>query len=342
MDTFRSLLACPACGGALNADWACARCATRFEVHDGIPNLRIGGDARTESVRRFYDAAPFPGYPPRDNVHALRRRAERSVFPALLDRNIPADARVADIGCGTGQMALYLARADRVIIGADFVRASLRLAASAACRYGVDGVRFVETDLQQPGLQQASFDIVYSSGVLHHTVDPETSFARLARLAKPGGIIVVGVYNAIARLPMRLRRSAARVSGFRVVPFDPVLRARTDPARRDAWLRDQYRHPEEHTHTIAEVRRWFAANEVAYLRTYPSTVFGDDSTELFAPADDDWCVEAWLAQLEWMRSLGREGGLFFTIGQRASQPPSAGPRDGAASSASRPRSVESP
>jgi SAM-dependent methyltransferase len=344
VDVFRSLLACPACGGALSAEWACVACDRRFAAHDGIPNLRIGGDARTEAVRRFYDGAPFPGYPPRDSVHALRRRAERSVFPALLDRAIPADARIADVGCGTGQMALYLARADRVVIGADLVRASLRLAASAACRYGIDGVRFVETDLQQPGLRPASFDIVFSSGVLHHTIDPEASFARLARLARPGGIIVVGVYDAIARLPSRLRRAAARASGFRVLPFDPVLRARTDPSRRDAWLRDQYRHPEEHTHTIAEVKRWLAANEVAYLRTYPSTVFGDDSTDLFAPADDDWCVEDWLAQLEWTRTLGREGGLFFTIGQRALQRPShePGPRDAAASSAFRPRSVESP
>jgi hypothetical protein len=45
-------------------------------------------------------------------------------------------------------------------------------------------------------------------------------------------------------------------------------------------------------------------------------VFGDDSGELFAPAADDWSVETWLAQVGWMWTLGREGGLFFTIGQR--------------------------
>lgn len=316
----------------------------RFEAQDGIPNLRIGGDERTEAVRRFYDRAPFPGYPPRDSLHALRRRAERSVFAALLDRAIAPGARVAEVGCGTGQMALYLSRADRVVIGADLVRASLQRAAAMACRFGVDRVRFVEMDLQRPGLRPASFDVVYSSGVLHHTSDPQASFARVARLARPGGIVVLGVYNAVARLPLRLRRAVARASGFRVVPFDPVLRARQDPARREAWLRDQYRHPEEHTHTVAEVRRWFEANGVAYLRTYPSTVFGDESGELFTPAADDWCVESWLAQLEWTRTLGREGGLFFTIGRRAAQlPPPSEPRttDAAASSASRPRSAES-
>ena len=60
---------------------------------DGIPNLRLPGDSRTEAVRRFYERAPFPGYPPRDSLQALRARAERSAFARLLDRAIPGDAR---------------------------------------------------------------------------------------------------------------------------------------------------------------------------------------------------------------------------------------------------------
>ena len=41
--------------------------------------------------------------------------------------------------------------------------------------------------------------------------------------------------------------------------------------------------------------------------------------ELSRGADaDDWSVESWLAQLAWMWTLGREGGLFFTVGRRPS------------------------
>src|SRR6185503_4483174 len=114
-------------------------------------------------------------------------------------------------------------------------------------RFGLTQVRFVETDLRRPGLRAGSFDVVYSSGVLHHTPDPRTAFARLAQLARPGGTIILGVYNAFARAPLRLRRLVARLSGFRVIPFDAVLRDRKhETARREAWLRDQYQHPEEH------------------------------------------------------------------------------------------------
>jgi SAM-dependent methyltransferase len=317
MEAFRELLACPACADRLAADLSCQRCGTRFDAPDGIPNLRLPGDARTDAVRRFYERTPFPGFPPRDSLQALRVRAERSGFPCLLDRAIPGDARIVEIGCGTGQMCLYLARADRVVVGADLARSALLLGAAAARRFGLDRVLFVETDLHRPGLAPDSFDVVYSSGVVHHTPDPRASFTRLVRLARPGGTIVLGVYNAFARVPLRLRRVVGRLSGFRVVPFDPVLgdRAR-EPARREAWLRDQYQHPEEHRHTLSEVQGWFSENGVEYLRAYPSAVLGEESDDLFARASDNWRAEGWLAQLAWMRSLGREGGLFFTVGRR--------------------------
>jgi len=270
-----------------------------------------------DRIRRFYERAPFPGYPEHDTLQGLRARAERSEFARLLDRAIPGDAHVLDVGCGTGQMALFLARGDRLVVAADLTPASLRLGAAAARRFHVDRVRFVETDLHRPGLRDGGFDVVFSSGVIHHTPDPAAAFASIARLARPGGTIVLGVYNAFARIPLRLRRAVARLTGFRVIPFDPVLRdRRSEPARREAWLRDQYQHPEEHRHTLAEVQRWFADNGVEYLRAYPSAQLDEESGDLFAAAGDNWRPEGWLAQVGWMAALGHEGGLFFTVGRR--------------------------
>jgi len=130
-------------------------------------------------------------------------------------------------------------------------------------------------------------------------------------------MIVLGLYNAIARIPLRLRRLVARLSNYQLIPFDPVLRdRRNEPARREAWLRDQYQHPEEHRHTLAEVQCWFAENGVEYVRAYPSALIGEDPQELFAMAADCWHPEGWLAQLGWIRALGHEGGLFVTVGRR--------------------------
>lgn len=277
-------------------------------------------DSRTETVRRFYTEAPFPSYGARDTLASLRLRAERSALARLLDEAIPQDARVLDLGCGTGQMTIFLANGRRQVVGADLTRASLALAADAARRFGVEGTLFVETDLRRPCFAEGRFDVVLSLGVLHHTPDPRAAFAAVARLARPGGVVVVGLYNTFARLPHRLRRLVARATGMRVVPWDPVLSEREgEPGRRAAWLRDQYLHPEEHRHTLGEVQAWFRDNDVAYLRSYPSALLDGDAPsgdELFSPAEDDWWPEGILAQLGWMRTLGGEGGLFIVIGRR--------------------------
>jgi SAM-dependent methyltransferase len=316
-DDILPLLACPACAGDLGAGLACIGCGRTWPAPDGIPQLRLPVEGQTEVVRQFYDAAPFPGYPPNDSLTWLRTRAERSAFARLLDAAIPGDARIVEIGCGTGQMSLYLARADRIVVGCDLSRGALGLGASAARRWGVDKVRFVECDLTNLPLRDGAFDVVYCSGVLHHTSDPRAAFRAIVRAARPGGMVVIGLYNLYARIPLRLRRMVARLTNYRWIPFDPVLRERNaEPARREAWLRDQYRHPEEHSHSVAEVRRWFAENGIDYVSTYPSTLIGDEPEDLFAPAEDEWSPESVLAQLGWMRSLGGEGGLFVIVGRR--------------------------
>src|SRR5204863_7293595 len=111
--------------------------------------------------------------------------------------------------------------AERLVVGAGLRRAQLGLGAAAARRFGLGRVRSVGTDLPRPGLRAGAFDVVYSSGVVHHTPDPRASFAQLARLARPGGIIVLGVYNTFARMPSQFRRLVARVTRYRMIPFDP-------------------------------------------------------------------------------------------------------------------------
>jgi 2-polyprenyl-3-methyl-5-hydroxy-6-metoxy-1,4-benzoquinol methylase len=316
------LLVCPDCGGELAAGPMCRACGARYGEEAGVTRLRLPGPPRVETVRAFYEHAPFPGYPPTSTLAWLRASGDRSDFARRLDRAIPGDARVVEVGCGTGQMSLYLARADRTVVGADLTLASLRLGAAAARSFGLaDQVTFVETDLHRSGLRKGAFDVVVCSGVLHHTPDPRAAFSRIVELARPGGMVVVGLYNAVARAPLRLRRAVARLTGYRWIPFDPVLRERNaEPERREAWLRDQYMHPEEHRHTHGEVLRWFAETGVDYVRAFPSALLDDQSEGLFEPCGDAWAPEAWLAQFGWMASLGHEGGLFVMVGRRRAGP----------------------
>jgi len=321
MRVAHALLACPGCGAELAPCLRCDGCGRTYEAPDGIPDLRADDGGVSANVRRFYEAAPFPGYPPGDSLDSLRARAGRSDFMRRLDREIPLDATIVEVGCGTGQTSLFLARGARTVVGIDLTQASLTLAAAAAKRYGVTQATFVGSNLLRPGLKRQSFDVVYCSGVLHHTRSPRRAFHAIVQLARPGGIIVLGLYNVFARMPLRLRRLIARATGYRLIPFDPVLRDRAlEPERHRAWLRDQYQHPEEHTHSIAEVQGWFAENAVDYLRCYPSALVGGEDGPLLEPAGDSWAFEQFIAQMSWMRTLGHEGGLFIVIGRKQHGP----------------------
>ena len=324
MDAFRELLACPACAGALTADWSCAGCGARFAAPDGIPNLRVAdapdnvADARTDAVRRFYEAAPFPGYPPRDSLHALRARAGRSAFARLLDRAIAGDARIVEVGCGTGQMCLYLARADRVVVGADLTRASLTLAANAARRFGIDRVQFVETDLRRPGLTAGSFDVVFS----RRCRAPYAGSAGVVRAARPAG---ASWWNYRARGLQRVRAHPVAASTGRGTPLGfhgrPV---RSGPARSHARARAPRRVAARSVSTSrrASPHAGRGAGLVCRERRPVPARLSERGARRRAggscscnSAVDNWRVEGWLAQLGWIATLGHEGGLFFTIGR---------------------------
>jgi len=134
----------------------------------------------------------------RAEAYELHADLQASIADRLALLLPPLEApRVLELGCGTGQLSLFLASADRRVVGADLTRPSLELAQAAAERYGVPNVQFVETDLRTPGLRRGAFDVVICSGVLHHTPDPRAAFAAVARLARPGGVLAIGLIGAL-------------------------------------------------------------------------------------------------------------------------------------------------
>ena len=93
-------------------------------------------------------------------------------------------------------MSLYLARADREVVALDLSREALKLGADAARRYGIERVTFVEADLTRLPLKPGAFDLVYSLGrAPPHARSRAPPSRRIAAAVKPGGAIVIGLYN---------------------------------------------------------------------------------------------------------------------------------------------------
>jgi len=163
---------------------------------------------------------------------------------------------------------------------------------------------------------------VLCNGVLHHTADPFGGFQGLVPLVKPGGYIVIGLYNRYGRLMTDLRRNVFRLTGGRAKWIDPILRGRgeRDDAKGRAWFFDQYRHPHESKHTTDEVLEWFERTGLEFVRGVPSVSPAaprlGPGTDLFRAEPEGSAVEHALAQLQQVADGNKEGGFFIMIGRR--------------------------
>jgi 2-polyprenyl-3-methyl-5-hydroxy-6-metoxy-1,4-benzoquinol methylase len=276
--------------------------------------------AVTDAVREFYTEAPFPNYNDFDDVATFVKRAERSVFAAKLRSEIPINSKVLEVGCGTGQLSNFLAATTMShIYATDLTPASLHLGAAFARRNHIHGIKFLQMNLFRPCIRPRSMDLVISNGVLHHTYDTRKAFRSIAGLVKPGGHILVGLYNKIGRLRTDFRRLLYKRFGESVLFLDPHLRNELSAEKRRAWIQDQYLHPQERKHTMSEVLRWFREDGFSFVTSLPAIGdAGQASGKLFTPHDQGTPLDRLTAQSGMLfSSLGGEGGLFIMIGRKS-------------------------
>jgi SAM-dependent methyltransferase len=323
------ILQCPITGETLIAvedGWSTAGGRRHYPVDHGIPQLFAPVDPTmsdrdvTEMVKAFYEETPFPNYEDIDSRETLVTKARQGRFAAALDEQLPEGGIVLEAGCGTGQLTNFLGLSwRRRVLGGDICLKSLRLANGFRERYRIANAAFLQMNLFRPPFRDDSIDVVISSGALHHTGDPRGGFESLLRKVKPGGYIVIGLYNSYGRLPTLWRRRAFERFGPALYFLDSRLTsARMNEGRWQAWFRDQYRHPHESRHSISEVLGWFDTAGVAFLSSIPAadgSPFTND-TRLFAPHPRATPTGRRLTELQMLLRGGRDGGLFIMIGRK--------------------------
>jgi SAM-dependent methyltransferase len=273
---------CPRCFATLREGRACPGCRLAFERSGGLIDV-LAGTERSEPaavVERFYTKSPFPGYAPADDAGTLLDRSRRAAFLVALDAALSADATVLDCGCGTAQLAAFLAVAAprRSVFGIDGCRMSLECAEEFRARAGVANLQLVRADLFDLPVRPGSFQTVICRGVVHHTPDPAEATRRVARCVAPGGTLVLGFYETWARSFHRFRRGLSRLRGGEPIAWmDPLLRgARLDPEKRRIWIDDQYRHPLEHILPMPWTLRVLEQEGFSWVRTVPPAASGED------------------------------------------------------------------
>jgi SAM-dependent methyltransferase len=122
--------------------------------------------------------------------------------PALVERLLSlaggAGARVADLGAGTGHLAVALARLGARVHAVEPARAMLDALVAQAT--GLPLVP-VHATAEETGLEPGAFDLVLLADALHW-VDPDRGGREVARLLAPGGALAV-VVPSFAETPFQ-------------------------------------------------------------------------------------------------------------------------------------------
>ncbi|HEX5705484.1 MAG TPA: class I SAM-dependent methyltransferase [Pyrinomonadaceae bacterium] len=166
------------------------------------PSQKPGGEELKERVRVFWQAHPCGtkfsdaeiGTPEFfERVEAHRYDKEWHI-PAAADFTNARGLRVLEIGCGMGTDGAQFAKAGANYTGIDLTDAAVELARK---RFQVSGLKgeFRVADAERLDFPDASFDLVYSHGVLHHTPDIEAAVREIHRVLKPGGRAMVMLYH---------------------------------------------------------------------------------------------------------------------------------------------------
>ncbi len=104
--------------------------------------------------------------------------------------------RVLDVGAGTGLVAVPVAQTVGAlgnVVALDIAKAMLRELTRAAA--GIDNVRLILGDAEQPPFRDAAFDWVVAASVIFFLPDPAAALREWWRVLKPGGRVLSTVWG---------------------------------------------------------------------------------------------------------------------------------------------------
>ena len=166
-------------------------------------NSSTPNDELKRRVRAFWQAHPcgskFSDAEP--GTREFFQRIERHRYekewhiPAAANFAASRGLKVLEIGCGVGTDGAQFAKAGADYTGVDLTDAAVGLARKGFALAGLQG-RFLVSDAEKLDFPDASFDLVYSHGVLHHTPDIRAAIREIHRVLKPEGQAMVMLYHS--------------------------------------------------------------------------------------------------------------------------------------------------
>lgn len=231
-------------------------------------------DQRGDAVSRQYDRWEYP--PPVMDLEAWTKNhwdwfdpfwAHRVLWP---DRDYKPDLDILIAGCGTYQAAVFafMNRAAKVV-AIDVSRTALDHEQYLKDKHGLANLELHLLPIEEAPSLQRDFDLVVSSGVLHHMADPLAGLKALGRCLRKDGALGVMLYAKYGRIGVEMLETVFRDLGlgqdeasvelvkeaFEVLPADHPVRGylkRASDLLSDGAIVDTFLHSRQRSYTVDE------------------------------------------------------------------------------------------
>jgi tetratricopeptide (TPR) repeat protein/SAM-dependent methyltransferase len=243
-------------------------------------------DPISRTVREQYEENPYPTWTklaPADAWPSIGAYV-RNLFPlAQFERADNPDSDILVAGCGTGQQSIETAqRFPHVrLLAVDLSSASLAYARMRTEAARVSNISYAQADLLQLGTIDQTFDMIETTGVLHHLDDPMRGWRVLLSRLRPNGLMRLGLYSRLARTDVRAARAWIAERGYQATA-DDIWRCRQEiialgSSAEFAWLstspdfastsacRDLLFHANERQLGLIDIRSFLVDENLAFL-----------------------------------------------------------------------------
>ena len=175
------------------------------ELKQDIPILDNITDQVSSKVRAQYEESPYPRWV---NLGLPLKPLSISnvvdeVKLKLHDNKITGveEPEILIAGCGTGQHSIGTAARFKSsnVLAVDLSLSSLAYAKRKTKELAIENIEYMQADILDLAKLNKRFDIIESSGVLHHMDDPAAGWKILTDCLKPGGLMRIGLYSELAR-----------------------------------------------------------------------------------------------------------------------------------------------
>ena len=249
------------------------------KLKQDIPILEEITDKVSSKVRGQYEESPYPRW-----VNTALSREPLPISNVvdqiklkLDDINITSveNPDILIAGCGTGQHSIGTAARFKSskVLAIDLSLSSLAYAKRKTEELGIENIEYMQADILDLNKLNKKFDIIESSGVLHHMHNPIVGWRVLTDCLKPGGLMKIGLYSELARenivkIRKEIKKSGIGSNNIEMISFRDTL-VRSDKhhhkqvvAFSDFYsaseLRDLLFHIQEHRFTIPIIKEHLA------------------------------------------------------------------------------------